>query len=85
MALLVLITLGATLGWLASILGRNEAPRMILRMMGVGMVATIAVGLFVNSWTFLGGLSLTAFGAGFAGGAVALVVHHFVAREPEEI
>ena len=31
MALLVLIVLGATLGWLASILARTEAPGTILR------------------------------------------------------
>ena len=31
MALLVLIVLGATLGWLASIIARTEAPGAILR------------------------------------------------------
>ena len=36
MALLVLIVLGASLGWLASILARTEAPGTILRQVALG-------------------------------------------------
>ncbi|MCK0129581.1 hypothetical protein [Erythrobacter sp. F6033] len=85
MALLVLIVLGATLGWLASILTRSEASGAILRQMGLSMLATIAVGLFVNEWTFIGGLSVIALGAGFAGGVIALIIYHFFVKDPAEV
>ena len=84
MALLVLIVLGATLGWLASILARTEAPRDILRQMGVGVAATLVVGLLVNSGTFLGGLSFLALGAALAAGAAALVLYHAIIKRRQE-
>lgn len=84
MALLVLIVLGATLGWLASILTRTEETRAILRQMAVGVIATLVVGLLVNSGTFLGGLSLLALGASVLAGSVALAGYHvYLSRRSE--
>ena len=84
MALLVLIVMGATLGWLASIVARTEAPRDILRQMGVGVVASVLVGLLVNSGTFLGGLSFLALGSALAAGIAALVLYHGAVRRQQE-
>lgn len=84
MALLVLIVLGATIGWLASILMRSEAPREILRQIGVGLVATLAVGLIANSGTFLGGLSFIALGSGMGAGIIALVAYHMLIKPKAE-
>ncbi|MFL0354992.1 hypothetical protein ACI5KX_00820 [Erythrobacter sp. GH1-10] len=78
MALLVLIVLGATIGWLASILARTEAAGEILRQMGAGIVATLIVGIAVNGGTVLGSLTLIALGSALAAGVAALVLYHGV-------
>ena len=85
MALLVLIVLGAAMGWLSSIITRSERARDILRLMGVGAVGCVLVGLIANSGTFLGGLSFIAFGAAVAGGATALVIYHAVMKSRAEV
>jgi uncharacterized membrane protein YeaQ/YmgE (transglycosylase-associated protein family) len=80
MALLVLLCLGASLGWLASILARTEAPREILRQIALAMVVATAAGLFVNIDGVLGSLSLLAIGAGTVAAIVALVIYHMIFR-----
>ena len=66
MALLVLIVLGATVGWLASILARTEAPGQILRQMATGVAVSLLAGLLLNDGTMLGSLSFVALGAAVA-------------------
>ena len=83
MALLVLIIAGALLGWLASILARNESAGEILRQIGIGMVASLVAGLFVNSGTVLGGLSLMALGAGAGAAIVLLLAYHALLRRSQ--
>lgn len=85
MALLVLIVLGATIGWLSSIVTRTEQPRGILRQMGVGLLATLLVGLVVNSGTFLGGLSLVALAAAIVAGGAALAGYHALTKSRQEV
>lgn len=80
MALLVLILFGMILGWLASIVMRTEAPRDILRQMGIASAAALIAGLFVNSGTFLGGVSWTALGAALVGALAALALYHVIVR-----
>lgn len=81
MALLVLIVLGATAGWLASILTRTEAPGAILRQVALGSVVALVAGGFANGGTMLGGLSLLGLGVALAASAVALVLYNaFLAR-----
>lgn len=80
MALLVLILLGAIFGWMASIITRTEEPRDVLHQVGLGIAATMLVGLLVNSGTFLGGLTLFALGAGLLAGIVSLAAYHLVVR-----
>lgn len=78
MALLVLIVLGASLGWLASILARDEAPGSILRQIALGMIVSVVAGEIANDGTIIGSLSFTGLGIALAATAVALVLYHAV-------
>lgn len=80
MALLVLIVLGATLGWLASILARTEAPGEILRQVALGLTVSVVAGEIVNNGAMIGSLSLLALGVALAGSAAALVLYHAITR-----
>lgn len=80
MALLVLIVLGATLGWLASILGRTEAPGQILRQMMLGMIVSVVAGEIANEGTMIGSLSVISLGIALAATAGALLLYHAALR-----
>jgi len=79
MALLLLIIIGATAGWFASIVARTEEAGAIVRQMGVGLAASLVVGLFINSGTVLGGLSMIALGSAVAAAIAALAAYHMIA------
>lgn len=78
MALLVLIVLGVTLGWLASILARTEAPGDILRQIGASVAVSLVAGVLLNDGTVLGSLSFLALGVALAATIVALVLYHAI-------
>ena len=78
MALLVLIVLGATLGWLASILARTEAPGDILRQIALGIVVSVVAGEIANEGTMIGSLSFLALGIALAATVAALVLFHAI-------
>jgi len=80
MALLVLIVLGATLGWLASILARTEAPGDILRQVALGLLVSVVAGEIVNDGAMIGSLSFLALGVALGGSIVALVLYHAITR-----
>ena len=80
MALLVLIVLGATLGWLASILARTEAPGTILRQVALGMAVSVVAGEIANDGTMIGSLSFLSLGVALAATGVALVLYHALFR-----
>ena len=80
MALLVLIVLGASLGWLASILGRTEAPRDILRQMALGVAVSVIAGEIANAGTMVGSLSVAGLAAGLIAAATVLALYHAIAR-----
>lgn len=80
MALLVLIVLGATAGWLASILARTEAPGAILRQVAGGAIISLVAGGIANGGTLLGGLSLLGLGVALAATGVALALYHALMR-----
>ncbi|QUL37104.1 hypothetical protein [Erythrobacter sp. JK5] len=80
MALIVLILLGAMVGWLASILARTEEASEILRQMALGVIASVVAGLFANSGTVLGGLSLLALGAASVAAVLAMIAYHMLLR-----
>jgi len=76
MALLVLIILGVTLGWLASIIARTEAPGTILRQIALGMIVSVIAGAIANEGTMIGSLSILSLGIALAATGVALVLYH---------
>jgi uncharacterized membrane protein YeaQ/YmgE (transglycosylase-associated protein family) len=78
MALLVLIVLGASLGWLASILARTEAPGQILRQIALGLAVSVVAGELANEGTMIGSLSFLSLGVALAATGVALVLYHAV-------
>ena len=80
MALLVLIVLGATLGWLASILARTEAPGDILRQVALGLLVSVVAGEIANDGTMIGSLSFLSLGVALAACTVAMVLYHAVFR-----
>ncbi len=83
MALLVLIVLGASLGWLASILARTEAPGTILRQVAIGVIVSVVAvsvvaGEIANEGTMIGSLSFFSLGVALAATCVALVLYHAI-------
>ena len=80
MALILLILIGASAGWVASIITRTEAAGAVLRQMGVGLAGSLVAGLISNSATILGGLNLLALGASILGAAIALGAYHLYLR-----
>jgi uncharacterized membrane protein YeaQ/YmgE (transglycosylase-associated protein family) len=80
MALLVLIALGATIGWLASIIARTEEPGAILRQIALGLAVALVSGGFANDGTMIGSLSFVGLGVALAAGAVALVLYHAIPK-----
>lgn len=80
MALLVLIVMGATLGWLASILARTEAPGAILRQVVLGSAVALVAGGVANGGTMLGGLSLLGLGVALGASAMVLALYHAIAQ-----
>jgi uncharacterized membrane protein YeaQ/YmgE (transglycosylase-associated protein family) len=78
MALLVLIVLGATLGWLASILARTEAPGAILRQVALGLAVSVVAGEIANDGAIIGSLSFLGLGIALAASVVALVLYHAI-------
>lgn len=77
MALILLIVLGATLGWVGSIVTRAEAPREIGIHIGLATLAALIAGLAVNKGGFLGSLSLVALAAAILAAGAALAAYHF--------
>lgn len=79
MALIILVNLGALLGWLGSIFTRLEIPGAVLRMMFVSILASLIAGLIANGGTFLGALSWFALGVGAAATIPAIAGYYFFA------
>jgi uncharacterized membrane protein YeaQ/YmgE (transglycosylase-associated protein family) len=85
MALLVLIVLGATLGWLASILARTEAAGAILRQIALGSAAALFAGGIANEGTLLGSLSLLGLGAALVASAAVLGLYHAIRQRRAKV
>ncbi len=80
MAVLVLILLGAIMGWLASIIARTEAPGAILRQVAIGLITALVAGTIANGGTMLGRLSLPGLGAALVVSAAVLALYHAILR-----
>lgn len=78
MGLIVLLTVGAVLGWLGSIVFRREDAQSILVGIVAGMVGSALAGAIVASDSVLGGITAASLLLGFAGAAVAVTIANFV-------
>jgi len=76
MALLLLIAVGALIGWLASIVTRTEDLRGILTGVGMGSAASTIAGLLANKGSVIGGLNAVALLVALVAAAIALLALH---------
>jgi len=81
MALLLLIVIGASLGWLASIIARTEGASDVLRQIAISVVASLLAGLLSNHTSLLGGLSPLALGSAVLASLAVLGLYHVVLRD----
>ena len=80
MGLIILIALGAILGWLASIIMRSEDQHGILLNVTVGAGAALVSGLLIKSESILVGISADALLVGFAGAVVILLIFNVIRK-----
>lgn len=80
MGLLVLIVVGALLGWLASIVARLEERQDILLNIGIGVTGALVAGVLTNHGSILGALSSTAILTSLGGAIVLLAIVNLVKR-----
>lgn len=80
MGLIILIVVGAILGWLASIITRAEDRQGILLNVGAGVIGALLAGIATNGSSILLGISAIALFASFAGAVVLLAVVFAVRR-----
>jgi len=78
MGLIVLLTVGAVLGWLGSIVLRHEAARTILTDIGAGAVGAVVAGATASSESVLSGISARAFLIAFVGAIVLVAALNFL-------
>ena len=78
MGLLILIVVGAILGWLATIVLRIEDGRTIAMNAGVGVLGSLLAGLVASSGSVVGAVSGIALLWAVVGAAVAIGIFNFV-------
>lgn len=78
MGLLILIVVGAILGWLATIILRIEDGRGILANALVGVLGSLVTGLIAGSGTFIGAISGTALLWAVLGSVIAIGAFNLV-------
>ena len=78
MGLLILIVVGAILGWLATIILRIEDGRTIAMNAGVGVLGSLLVGLVASGGSVVDAVSGIALLCAVAGAAVAIGIFNFV-------
>ncbi len=79
--LIVILLLGATLGWLGSVLFRQESRRAIVLNLGLGMGGALAASLLVEGTSLLSGVGMGALIASFIGAIVLVAGHAVLHRE----
>ena len=80
MGLLILVVVGAILGWLATIILRIEDGRGILANALVGVLGALLAGLVASNGTFLGAISGIALIWAVAGSVLAIGAFNFIRR-----
>lgn len=78
MGFVILVIVGAILGWLASIITRSENRPDILVNAGAGVTGALIAGIATNSGSILLGISAMALLAAFVGAVIMLVIASLV-------
>lgn len=78
--MILLILIGAVLGWLSSIVTRTEDRNGVLTEVGIGVASSLVAGLLANNGSIIGGLSATALLAALAGTIAVLVAYYLYRR-----
>jgi len=81
MGALILIVIGAALGWLGTIVLRIEDGRRILGQMLAGTVGSLLAGLFVGNASIVGGVSGTALAWATIGALAAIAAYNLLRRQ----
>lgn len=77
MSLILLIVIGALVGWASTVWLRIEDAPTVLRYAGVGVAGALVLGLVANRGAMIDGLKLLAVIGGLVGAAAALAFYHF--------
>ncbi|MGB3379689.1 MAG: GlsB/YeaQ/YmgE family stress response membrane protein [Allopontixanthobacter sediminis] len=80
MGIVILIALGALLGWLASIIMRIEDRQRIMYNFAAGIGGALISGLFIGEIAILSGISAETVLAGFAGSVAVLALCNVIHR-----
>lgn len=78
MGLIILIAIGAILGWLASIIMRTDNQQDALLNIVVGIGGALISGLFISDISVMTGISAGSLLAGFGGSALMLALLNLV-------
>ena len=85
MALILLIMIGAIIGWFGSIVMRTEESQGILHDIGAGLGGSLVIGLLASNFTVLGGLRATSVLAAVAGAVIAVAgAYYYRKRKSRE-
>lgn len=79
--LIVILLLGALLGWLGSVVLRQEERRSIVLKIGLGMAGALLASLLVEGASLLAGVSAWALLAAFLGAILVVAGHAYYRRE----
>lgn len=85
MGLVILFSLGAVIGWLATIALRVEEGRRILRFAIAGVIGSLLAGLAIGNASVFGGVSVTALGIAIAGAAVVVAAFYLYTRRTASV
>ncbi len=80
MGLIILVAVGAILGWLASIIMRIDDQHGILLNVAVGVGGALLSGLLIKSDSILVGISAGALLVGVAGSIAGLILLNVIRR-----
>lgn len=78
MGLILLIAVGAILGWLASIFFRLDDRHDIMLNVGIGIAGSLMSALFIRPGAFLDGISASALLTGVAGSLLILTLFNVI-------
>ena len=82
MGLLIMLAVGAALGWVAAVMLDVSATQRVVRFVAVGMAGAVATGLAISAGTAIVALGPIALFASIAGSLAALSI--FVYLRPIE-